>query len=260
MGAQHSRDIPENEFIFENPLLTTTTTFQLPPKEDDEIPKKLSEKERNKPESVSTFPAPLKSKELEEENTLEYEKTENAKDAIENIEPEIIEDIKKNNKQKNIKETNFDKIKNNKEIKDNKIKNTKELPIMNEELKEEVKEEIKKEKKKKFKEEPLPTEDTYKPLNLEKADQILSPEILEEIIEEHVKEEIHNIQNEPKIRNFKRDKLLERTINTIKYGNSNLNYKDINDKYRKSQRKVLECMSNNDSCTLSERDSMLSRI
>jgi len=55
---------------------------------------------------------------------------------------------------------------------------------------------------------------------IEKADEILSSEAIENIIEEHVKEEINIIKKEQKIRNFKRDKLLERTINTIKYGNS----------------------------------------
>lgn len=81
--------------------------------------------------------------------------------------------------------------------------------------------EVKKDKKKKYIEEPLPLDDdSYKPLDLIKPDIILTPEAIESIIEEHVKEEIHRIQNENKIKNFKRDKLLERTINIINYGNS----------------------------------------
>jgi len=212
MGSKHSREIPEKEYVFENPLLPKT--FQLPTNEEEniEIKPKIEEKVDNKPESVSTFPTP---------------ETKN----IEDIEANAYNDT-----------SNKETTNNNTEASNPKNEN------------ENIPQPVKPIKKIKFNEEPLPSDEWYKPLNIEKADEILSSEAIENIIEEHVKEEINNIKKEQKIRNFKRDKLLERTISTIKYGNSGINYKDINDKYRKSQKKVVECMSNNESCTLSERD------
>lgn len=223
MGAKHSREIPEKEFVFENPLLPKT--FQLPTNEE-EIKPKIEEKVDNKPESVSTFPTP---------------ETKN----IEDIEANAYKDIS------NKENTNNNTDGNNVEP-ENSTPNDENADIP--QSVKPIEEEVKKVKKIKFNEEPLPSDEWYKPLMIEKADEILSSEAIENIIEEHVKEEINIIKKEQKIRNFKRDKLLERTINTIKYGNSSINYKDINDKFRKSQKKVVECMSNNESCTLSERD------
>ncbi|ORX81543.1 hypothetical protein BCR32DRAFT_327264 [Anaeromyces robustus] len=220
MGAQQSKSKPENEFVFENPLLQTTT-FELP-----------------------------KNDEINNETTIDDSSTKNDNANVKEIpETNNNNNNNNNNNDKSIPISTDAKL----ETEDNNIEN---IEVNSVPLEEEVKE-VKKDKKIKFEEEPIPVDDnSYKPLNLEEPDIIITPDFYEEIIEEHVKEEINNIKNDPKVRNFKRDKLLERTINIIKFGNTsnNFNYKDINDKYRKSQKRVLECISNNSSYTLSERD------
>jgi len=179
MGAKHSKDIPENEFVFENPLLPKT--FQLPSKEEEnnEIKPKISKEEKvdNKPESVSTFPAP---------------ETKN----IEEIEANAYENIS------NEENTNIDTDSNKIKPETTTNQNNENLNIPQQEMP--FVEEVKKEKKKKYNEEPLPSDEWYKPLNIEKADEILSSEALENIIEEHVREELYSIKEEQKNKKFQK--------------------------------------------------------
>ncbi|KAG4100611.1 hypothetical protein H8356DRAFT_1660256 [Neocallimastix lanati (nom. inval.)] len=276
MGAKQSKDNIENEFIFENPLLQTTT-FELPPKEienNNEIPKK-SNKTTNVEKNVNSLPT-TDTKEvnsiydsdnnIKNENKSEFKLENNETNEVNNL-YDSDNNIKNEEKSEFKLETNETNEINNLYDSDNNITNEEKSEfkletnnidtdnINNKEDKNVKDVKDNKKDKKIYTEEPLPkADDSYKPLDLIKPDEILSPETVENLIEEHVKEELYLIQNEYKIKNFKRDKLLERTINIMKYGNSNFNYKDINDKYRKSQKKVLECMSNNSECTLSERD------
>jgi len=174
MGAKNSKDIPENEFVFENPLLPKT--FQLPSKEEnDKIKPKILKEEKvdNKPESVSTFPAP------ETKNIEDIES--NAYNANENISSEH--------------STNVNTDNNNVEPETIKIPNNENVNIPQQQNS--IIEEVKKEKKKKYNEEPLPSDEWYKPLNIEKADEILSSEA-QNIIEEHVREELYSIKKEQK--------------------------------------------------------------
>lgn len=47
---------------------------------------------------------------------------------------------------------------------------------------------------------------------MERPDKILTDENIEKIIDEHIHEEIYKLETGEKICNFKRDKLLERTL------------------------------------------------